>query len=301
MYIVRNKATGQIIHVNPAPVSQGLEGTDIYYQIDLATMEVARGDLPEVPDHFDIDGAGAIVPWTLERKVLRGVLTLPPDLKAVGNTVVPKTLSEKVADGTVQLRINEKLVGDRIEPKTVAEMVDDGSIRLTPTQIVDGDEVREMTEGEKVLAGLTALDPRLKVVDGRIVPKTPAELIQDDLLKLAPDETLQGDTIVKLTPREMLDQNIYNLNDYKEAVIARYTEISLTKRRALVQDHMLTYVALGLVETELADSYRTIAANHVDELDHVIRSIKDAVTANEVDAIVDLGPWLNQPVRLLLV
>jgi len=300
MYIVRNKATGQIIHVNPAPVSQGLEGTDIYYQLDLATMEVARGDLAEVPDHFDIDGTGAIVPWTLERKVLRGVLTLPPDLKAVGDTVVLKTLAEKVADGTVQLRSNEKLVGDRIEPKTVAEMVDEGLIQLTPTQIIDGDEVREMTDGEKVMAGLIELDPRLKVEGKRVVPKTLAELVQDDLLKLAPDETLQGENIVKLTPREMFNRGILNLDDYKAAVIARFTELSLTKRRALVQDHMLIYVALGLVETGPAENYRTIAANHADELGHVIRGIEDAVTANEVDTIAGLGPWPSKLVPRLL-
>src|SRR6478672_1761642 len=127
MYIVRNKATRKILHVNPAPVSQQLEGTDIYYQLDLATMEVARGELVGMPEHFDIDQQGTIVPWTLERQVREGVETLPPDLKAVGNDIVPKPLAEKVADGTVT---------------------------LTPTQVVDGEHLREMTQGEQAAAGL---------------------------------------------------------------------------------------------------------------------------------------------------
>lgn len=291
MYIVRDSLTHRILHVNPAPVSQGLEGVDIYYQFDPATMEVGKGELQSVPEHFDIDNEGSIHPWTIERQIKEGVTTLPPDLKAVGDEVVQKTLAEKVADGTVTLKPTEKLVDDRIEQKTVAEQVDEGLVKLTPTQIVDGDMIREMTDGEKAAAGLIQIEPRLKVVGKRIVTKTPAELVKDKLLDLANDEKIEGDDIVKLTPREMLQEKRISLQAYKQALIQRYTESSLADRRKELPDHQILYAAIGALDPGTVEKVRKIASEHAKTLEKVARAIDKAATADEADKIASLGDW----------
>jgi hypothetical protein len=291
MYIVRDKATGQNVHVNPAPVSQKLEGVDLYYRLDLTTMAVGRGELNEVPTHFDISEQGLIVPWTLERQVKEGVRALPPDQKAVGNDVVEKPLAQKVAEGLVKLKPTEKLVDDRIEPKTIAEQVAEGLIKLTPTQVVDGDVVREMTHGEKAAAGLVELDPRLKVVGKEIAFKTPAELVRDKLVKLADDEKVEGDEIVKLTPREMLAEGRYDLKRYKQAVLERFTEASLAARRKELPDHQLLYAAVGALDAATTEKYRKIATDHAKLLDKAAKDIEKASSADEVDNVAGLGDW----------
>lgn len=291
MYIVRDKATRKIIHVNPAPVSQELEGADVYYQLDPVTMEVGRGELSQVPEHLDIDERGLIVPWTLERQVKEGIKMLPPELKAVGDDIIPKTLADRVADGTLKLKPTEKLVGDRIDRKTGAEQVAEGLIKLAPTQVLEDDEIREMTEGEKAAAGLIQIAPHLKVVGKALVLKAPAELVRDKLIELAPDEKLNGDEIVKLTPREMLDEGRHNLQRYKQAVIERYTEASLAARRKELPDHQLLYAAIGALDAATVEKYRKIAATHVKALDHMEHAIEKASTADEVDAVAGLGEW----------
>lgn len=291
MYIVRDKTTRKIIHVNPAPVSQKLEGTDVYYLFDPATMEVGKAEFQSVPEYFDIDRKGIILPWTLERQIKEGVTTLPPELKAVGDEAVPKTLAEKVADGTVKLKPTEKLLDDRIEPKTVAEQVAEGLIKLTRTQVLDGDIIREMTDGEKAAAGLIQIDERLKVVGKHIVPKTPAELVKDKLLELASDEKIEGDDIIKLTPREMLREERINLHAYKQALIQRYTEASLADRQKELPDHLLLYAALGALPPDTIERCRKAASEHAKTMDKIARAIEKAATAEEADRIADLGDW----------
>jgi hypothetical protein len=264
MYIVRDKATHRIIHVNPAPVSQGLEGTDIYYRLDLATMEVGRGEFFEAPRLFDIDAQGIVVPWTLERQIKEGRKTLPPDLKAVGNDIVPKPLAEKLTDGTV---------------------------KLTPTQVVDGEHIREMTQGEQAAAGLIQLEPHLKLAGKQIVPKTRADLARDKLIELASDEKIQGDEVVRLNLREMLAEGRIDLQGYKQAVIDRYTEVSLAARRNQLPDYQLLYAALGALDAATVEHHRKIAADHARALDQTTRSVQSAATADEVDKIAGLGDW----------
>ena len=244
-----------------------------------------------LPQHFDIDERGLTVPWTLERQIKEGVRMLPSELKAVGDSIVEKTLAEKVADGVLKLKPAEKLVGDHIEQKTVAEQVAEGLITLTPTQVLDGDQIREMTEGEKAAAGLIKLDPYLKVVGKGIVPKTPAELARDKLIELAHDEAIKGDEIVELTPREMLEERRYDLERYKQAVIERYTEVSLDARRKQLPDHQLLYAAIGVLDAATVENYRKIASDHARALDQMTQAIGKASTPDEVDAIAALGDW----------
>jgi hypothetical protein len=285
MYIVRDKKTKKIVHVNPAPLSQRLEGPDIYYKFDPATMEVARGDLSVVPEHFDINAQGLIVPWTVQQEVEAGVRKLPPELKAVGDRLVQKTLAEKLKEGLVKLKPQEKVVGDRIEEKTVAEQVAEGLIKLSPTQVLDRNSIREMTDGEKAAAGLIKLGKDLKVVGKRIVPKSRAELAREKLIELEPDEKIQGDEVVRLTPRQMLDEKRLDLQEYKDIVIEQLTHASLEARREEIPDHELLYAALGLLDPARVEEYRKKVAASIKALDQAKAAVQKATTADQVQAL----------------
>ncbi|MCP3137399.1 hypothetical protein [Pyxidicoccus xibeiensis] len=291
MYIVRDKTTKKVIHVNPAPLSQALEGQDIYFQFDPKTMEVGRGDLPDVPSHFNIDAQGNIVLWTLQEKVAAGVVQLPPNQKMVGDTIVEKTLPEKVASGVITLKPEEKLVGDKIVEKSLAEKVAEKLVTLKPTQILEGESIREMTPGEQVAAGLITLDKTMKVVGGEITPKSRAELAREGLIPLAPDEGVQGDEIVKLTPRQLLDAGRITLAQYKEAMVQLHAQANLEARRKVLPDHELLYAAIGALPAERVTEYRTTVQGFVRAFDQSKLTILKATSASVVDAVpVSYGP-----------
>ena len=77
MYIVRAKADHKVLHLNPAPLSQKLQGTEVYYLFDPATMEIGKTDRP-LPEHFRIDEAGEIIEPSLQEKIQKGIVTLAP-------------------------------------------------------------------------------------------------------------------------------------------------------------------------------------------------------------------------------
>ena len=129
MYVVREKKSKKILHVNPAPLEQGLEGKEIYFDFDAKKMEVGRSDAP-LPEHFDISKDGEIVALGIEEKVKAGLIALQPDQKIELGEVVEKTLAEKVADGLVELKPDQKVEGDRIVARTAAEMMEEGLITL---------------------------------------------------------------------------------------------------------------------------------------------------------------------------
>jgi len=263
MYIVRHRITKQVIHINPAPVSQGLGDPDVYHGFDAQTMEVGRGELQSAPEHFHVDQQGWIVPWTLKERADAGVLKLEPEQKVQGDQIVEKTLAEKVADGVV---------------------------KLLPTQVIDGDQIREMTDAEKTAAGLVPLDPKMKVVGGKIIaPKSRAELARDGLVKLAPDEKLSGDAVIKLTPRQMLEEKRYDLDQYKAAVLAQHVQANLEARRQLLPDHELLYAAIGAVSPERVEECRAVVARFVKDLDETKAALQKARNADEVDAVPPPG------------
>ncbi|MFP2929655.1 hypothetical protein ACLESO_31545 [Pyxidicoccus sp. 3LG] len=285
MYIVRDKATKKVIHVNPAPVSQGLEGKDIYFQFDPATMEVGRGEFPEVPTHFHIDSRGEIIPWTLQEKVQEGVVTLPPDQKAVGNNIVEKSVSERVAAGIISLKPEEKLVGEQIVQKSLAEKVAEKLITLAPTQVVEGENIREMDDAEKVAAGIIKLDKTQKVLGRFIVPKSRAELAKENLVTLEPDEKVLGEQVVRLTRRQMLDEKRIDLQQYKQQMIEAHTQAALEARRRELPDHELLHAAIGALGPERAAEYKAIVERHLAALNQARVSIAKAVTADAVEAV----------------
>jgi hypothetical protein len=259
MYIVREKSTKRILHTNPAPLSQKLEGSDIYYQFDSETMEVGRSDLSTVPEHFHIDREGSIHPWTLQEQVKAGVLKLSPEHKIVDNQIVEKTLAEKIADGLVH---------------------------LLPTQILEGDRIREMTEGEKVAAGLRKLEPTTKLVDDHIVPKSLSELVQDGTLLLEPDEEIVENRVVRLTPRQMLDAGRYDFERFKEVVLKQHTRACLMARQRALPDHEVLYAAIGALSEDRMAEYREIIKKYVGALEEARATIQQASTADEVEAVL---------------
>ena len=137
MYVVRNKKSKKILHVNPAPLSQELDGTDIFQGFDPKKMEIGRWEGPVLPEHFDIDKKGRVVELPLEKKVRKGLVELEPHQKVEDGEIVEKTLSEKVADGLLTLEPTQKIVGEgedeRIVPKPLAEQVADG--HLSPADV----------------------------------------------------------------------------------------------------------------------------------------------------------------------
>jgi hypothetical protein len=134
MYIVRDKTTKEIIHVNPAPLSQALGGQEVYFKFDPETMEIGKTESRELPEHFEITAAGEIIELTLKEKAEQGLMTLLPTQKIVSEgaeeKIVDKTLSEQVAEGLRQLKPNQKVVGEEIVEKTIPEMLGDGSMTL---------------------------------------------------------------------------------------------------------------------------------------------------------------------------
>lgn len=96
MYIVIDKKTKEIIHVNPAPVSQGLRGEDVYFNFDAETMEIGKAELLQVPEHFKITPEGMLREYTLQETHDVGLITLNPTEKIVGNEIVAKTLTDQV-------------------------------------------------------------------------------------------------------------------------------------------------------------------------------------------------------------
>jgi hypothetical protein len=152
MYIVRNKKTKEIIHVNPAPLSQQLKGKEVYYEYDRRTMEIGRTDAYELPSHYSINKKGEIVEATLTELIDRGIVSLAPDQKVEDNRIVPKTISERVASGLIRLPPTCKIVGEgldeKVVEKTFSEQVDEGLLTLSPLQTIvgEGEDERIVTQ-----------------------------------------------------------------------------------------------------------------------------------------------------------
>jgi hypothetical protein len=173
MYIVRYIKSKKIVHINPAPLEQNLEATDIYYQFNAKTMEIGKTDLDDVPENFEIDANGVIVATvadvsgsdaqdanrslTLAEQITAGLITLSPYEKLEGEgdaaKIVQKTLSEQVADGLVTLFPNQKITGvgpeETIEPKTVKELLQERIITL--------DDIPYMIEAGEITLSLEEL------------------------------------------------------------------------------------------------------------------------------------------------
>jgi hypothetical protein len=161
MYIVSDKATKELIHVNPAPLTQRLADKEIYFKFDPDTMEIGKTD-GSLPEHFEISESGDIVELTLRKKVEAGLIILRPDEKLAGEQIVKKTPSEQVADGLMTLSPTQKITGEgvneEIVDKTLSEQVAEGLRQLRPNQKVVGEEIVEKTIPEMLKDGSITLD-----------------------------------------------------------------------------------------------------------------------------------------------
>lgn len=124
MYVVIDKKTKDVIHVNPAPLSQKLSPKEVYFKFDDKHMQMGcfDGDLPE---HFDIDAKGNILPLNLEEKIKRGLVK-------VRDADKPVEASASVYDeaGSLVLSAHQKVVGDQVVEKSQQEQVDEGLVSL---------------------------------------------------------------------------------------------------------------------------------------------------------------------------
>lgn len=139
MYVVREKKSKKVIHINPAPLKQALEGKDVYFKFDAGTMEIGKSDV-RLPEHFDITRVGEIVELGLEEKVKTGLITLEPHQKVENGEIVEKTLAEKAAEGLIELEPEQKVEGEQIVAKTSVEMLEEGLISL--------DEIRQQKKDQ---------------------------------------------------------------------------------------------------------------------------------------------------------
>lgn len=102
MYVVRNRQTQEVVHVNPAPISQELSPNQVFARFDPETMEIGHID-GRLPEHFRIVESGDIVELSLSEKVADGILKLSPRQKIVGEgseeRIVDKSTQELLDDG----------------------------------------------------------------------------------------------------------------------------------------------------------------------------------------------------------
>lgn len=183
MYIVRDKKTKKVVHINPAPLSQNLEGKDIYYKFDPKVMEIGKTD-GSLPEHFDINDKEEIIELTLNDLVEKGIVKIESHQKVKGNSIIDKTVSELVKEGLLKLQPNQKVEKNQIVEKSLKELVDDGVIKLTPTQKVKGNEIVEKSIGEQVKEGIIQLNEPFEYIDGDEIKKySIKEIVEKKLLK----------------------------------------------------------------------------------------------------------------------
>lgn len=142
MYLVRDKKTKAIIHVNPAPLRQKLEPEQVYFRFDPATMEIGKAD-GRLPEHYEIDDDGMIVELTMARQVELNIIELSDNEVVVNNRIetIPRGMKVQTnADGE-----------DEIVSLTLAEKIEKG-LRVVdePFEFFDAEkgviETRDLTE-----------------------------------------------------------------------------------------------------------------------------------------------------------
>lgn len=237
MYIVIDKQTKEIIHINPAPLEQNLTGKDVYFNFDAETMLIGAADIFQVPEHFKITSEGVLREFTLQEKHDAGLITLNPMEKIVDDQLVSKTLSEQVADGILTLEPEEKIVGEGEEEnivlKSLSERVADGTIELAPEEKIIGEGVDEQivakTPSEQVNEGLLELTPTQKIVEKagleRVVEKLLSEQVAEGILELDSTEKIvgegYGEEIVEKSRQELLTEGLITLEDVREEAIQK--------------------------------------------------------------------------------
>lgn len=271
MYVVRDKKTNAIIHINPAPLTQELTSMDVYYLYDSNTMEIGRTNLNVLPEYFIIDAEQNIRELSLEEQVKEGLIQLAPDQKIVDNQIVEKTISEKIKDGLITLTPSQKVIGsgieERIVEKTPSELIADNLLELSPNQIIVG-------TGE----------------DERIATKSLEEQVNEGLLQLSPNQRIENDRIVTYSDDELFDKGLIDLAEYKRRRIEEFSELSFELREEIIPDYKLVNASMNIYsESEKLNFQATVQAFR-DEFYRLQKLVEDAPDIGAVRAIKEDYP-----------
>lgn len=115
MYIVVDKKTKEVIHVNPAPLDQMLGDKDVYFKFDSSSMEVVRSGRSVLPERFEVRG-GELVDLSASAKGSPASAEMSD--------------AERVAEGSIKLARDEKLEGEKIVKKSIGEQIKEGLISV---------------------------------------------------------------------------------------------------------------------------------------------------------------------------
>ncbi|HEX3045703.1 MAG TPA: hypothetical protein VHY08_13180 [Bacillota bacterium] len=271
MYVVRDKKTKRIIHINPAPLSQQLEGTAVYYKFNPKTMEIGKTDLTVLPEHFAIDERQNIRELTLEEQIKEGLISPDAEHKIVDGQLVEKTISEKIKEGLITLAPIEKVIGsgaeERIVLKTPSELLAEKQLELGPNQKIVG-------EGP----------------DEKIVLKSLEEQVSEGLIVLNPNQRIENDQIVTYTNEEMVDKGLIDFNEYKKRKTDDFSNLSFKLREDLIPTYKLVNVGLGMYSEAETNSIKATTQAFRDEFYRLKTQIEGATTVDEVKAIKENYP-----------
>jgi hypothetical protein len=273
MYIIKEITTDKIIHINHAPLTQNLEGKEIYYKFDSKTMDIITSDLAEIPEHYTIKD-NKLIELSIEEKVGKNLLQLAPDQKMVNGEIVKKTLSEQVKEGFIILLPQEKIIGEGDDEifaeKTVAEKVRDGLIVLNPDEKIIGEGNEE-----------------------QIVKKTIKEQIQEKIISLAELSKMIKTGAIQLSTNDIMDMvqdGVIAIDDYKKIKINEFSDMSFFIRDSILPDYKIQNALIGIYdETFVADVNATVEAFR-NEFFRLENAILNAATVQEIVAIQENYP-----------
>ena len=108
MYIVVDKKTKTVLHVNPIAVNDDLTEAEIYADFDPNTMLIGKSDATSIPSAFEIDDNGKIIQLSNadasdsgpDEEVLSVALEAPFETM-VNGTLVIRSLEQLLEDGAL--------------------------------------------------------------------------------------------------------------------------------------------------------------------------------------------------------
>ena len=144
MYIVRDLETKDILCENPLPVSDDLQGIDIYPHFDEQTMELLKTDVEDIiPSReelaqYGVDEHGFLIQKPLEERVNEGLIEFGPEL--TGYVEKPGLVARAVK--TVELGLKVNLIKTVVDCEKAFAMLDDDFERRVAEKYKPGIETK---------------------------------------------------------------------------------------------------------------------------------------------------------------
>jgi hypothetical protein len=265
MYIVRDKKSKAIIHINPAPLEQNLEDKDVYFQFNNKTMEIGKTDMLYLPEHFDINKNGEIIEILSEENLTN------PDQPATDPIGLRKTLSQQITEGLITLSPYEKLVvedmEERIVHKTLSEQVIDGLITLKPDQKIVGTGY-----------------------DEKVVSKTLKEQVQDNIIHLSEIPELIENKTINVPPEELLQDELVTFDYYKKLKIDQFSQMAFDIRNDFLPDYKIQNALIGIYGETMEADIRTTIQVFRDEFYNLKKQVEEAKDMETIVAIRENYP-----------